>query len=1765
MEGGDLSMSSIEQRVVQMKFDNAAFERAAAQSMATLQSLNKSLQMQGAAKGLTDIGAAASRQAGSLKGVETSVNSIADRFKAMSVVAISALAAVTNQAVMAGQRLAKSITLDPLIKGFKEYELNINSIQTILANTTKEGTKLKDVTNVLDELNRYADQTIYSFSEMAKNVGTFTAAGVKLKDSALAIKGIANLAALSGSNSNQASAAMYQLSQALSAGKVSLEDWNSVVNAGMGGQVFQDALMETARVHGVAIDQMVKDEGSFRLTLQKGWLTSDILSETLQKFTGNLNAAQLKTMGYNDQQVAGILKMAKTATDAATKVKTFTQLINTLQEASGSGWARTWQIIFGDFDEAKSLFTNASTVLGGWVNSNSDARNKVLSDWKALGGRKVIIDAISNAFNALISVVRPIGKAFREIFPATTGKQLYEMSVAIRDFTAGLKIGGKTAENLRRTFAGVFAVLGIGWDILKQVVVTILKLAGVATEGSGGFLEFTASIGDFLVNLRKALNDGGLLVNIFKGIGSVLAVPIKLVKKLAEFLGSLFKGTGSGDTIKNVEKLGKKLEPLGALGELISKVWGKVLSVLDTVAAKFASVGAWAEGFFGPLGKQIQSLFEGMNFEDVLAGLNTGLLAGLFLTLRNVLGGGGLGGIMDNIGDAVENLTGALGAMQNTLRAATLLQIAAAVGILAIAMNVLSKIDAAGLTRASAAITVMFAQLLGSLLLFEKLSGFTGFAKMPFVAASMILMSVAINILASAMTKMAALDWNGLSKGLVGTTVLLAALVGVGKFMPNPAGMISTGVGLVILAAAIKILVSAVSDLSGMSWEDLAKGLVGVGVLIGALGLFSKFAAANAMGIAGGVGVVLLAAGIKILASAVKDMAGMSWEEIARGLVTLAGSMAIITAALALIPPTAPLGAASVLIVALSLGKVAEALQVMGGMSWGAIGKGLTALLGALTIISLAVSVIPPTAPLGAAAILITAMSLAQVATVLATFGAMDWGVIGKGLVAMAGSLLIIAVAVTAMSGSIAGAAALLVVSAALAIFVPVLQTLGGMSWAEIGKGLLFLAAAFVVLGAAGALLTPVVPTLLGLGAAIALLGVGFALAGVGVLAFSAGLAALAISGAAGAAALVAIVTAMLGLLPAVARAIGAAVVAFAEVIAKAGPAITKAMVTVLSALIDAIVKLAPKIVDALYKMLTMLLQTMVKYVPTLVVAGMQLIIGILNGIAKKIGGVVQAAVSVIVAFLGAIGANIGRVTNAGADLIISFINSLASTVRTRSGEMREAGNNLAVAIIDGMTGGLASGIGRLASAAARVAKSALDSAKAVLGVNSPSKEFIKIGKYVVDGFVKGLDGNKKQIDTAFNSLRQQLVTLMNKSAEKVDLLEAKLRKLQNARHKDNAEIRETQIALAKANKEMRLTQDGYNLMRKHLTDEQALLGKLATQYDTYTKKITDAQKVLEDAIKVRDDYNKSLTDQYGDVPTAGADQKVADFTETLRKQVADTKSLANTLQRLRELGLNDEVYRDLLTAGASALPFAQELLVGGRAGVTEINNLTKDLKETAAGLGKAGSSALYQAAVDSAAGLVKGLQNQQAAIEKQMDKIATAMVNSIKKQLGIRSPSKVFAQLGRYSAQGMADGLAEGSVIVQKSAEEVGKDAIISLRKSLTGLKDAVGRDMIDPMPVITPVLDLTNIKKDAGEIGNLLPPWAISVGSTYSRAQGVSNAFQARQNVVDSNGSTEVPAPVSFTQNNYSPTALSEATIYRQTNNQLSKAKGALTPNAN
>lgn len=1306
--------TTVDERVVEMRFDNKQFEQNIQTSLSSLDKLKKSLNLEGAAKGLETVNDAANKCSGNMSPLSNAVETVRVRFSALEVMAITALQNITNSALAAGKNLVSAFTIDPIKTGFEEYETQINAVQTILANTSSKGTTLDQVNNALDELNHYADMTIYNFTEMTRNIGTFTAAGVDLDTSVAAIKGIANLAAVSGSNSQQASTAMYQLSQALAAGTVKLQDWNSVVNAGMGGQVFQDALKETAKVHGIAIDEMIKDEGSFRETLSKGWLTSDILTETLAKFTGDLNEDQLRTMGYADDQIKSIMEMGKTANDAATKVKTFTQLFDTLKEAAQSGWTQSWEIIVGDFEEAKELLTEVSDTFSAVINASADARNKMLQDWKDLGGRTMMIEAVKNVFEGLVSVVKPVREAFHEIFPPMTGKKLADITERVRDLTAKFKMGEESSKNLKNTFKGVFAVLDIVGQAFKAVAGGVGELIGLFLPAGNGVLSLTGSFGEYLVKLDETVKKTDVFGKAVSTVVDIVKTAITFVKTAGEKVKEFGKAAGEKFDFPGFELFHSFLERvhdrMAQIGDGAGKMKSGVIvafemmgealekcKFLKVMEALWTAVKVIAGGIADAVGTMMGTLAEKLgnaDFSGVLDILNSIAVGGIALSVSKFLKSvteplEGLNGVLEGVTGILDGVRGCFEAYQTNLKAGTLLKIGAAIALLAGSIVAISLIDSDKLSASLGAITVLFANLLGAMAIFNKISSDTG--KVSKACTAMIAMSVAVSILAGALKKVSDLDWGELARGLVGIAGLTTIVVASSKAMASSQKQVMKGAtSLIIFGAAIKILASACEDLSKLQWDELGRGLTGVGVLFAEIAVFLRVAKFNGKMISTATGIVILSAAMKVLASACKDFGQMEWSEIGKGLAGIGGLLAELAVFTNLAGNAKHVMSTGVALIAIGAAMkiFASAVKDFGQLQWDEIGRGLTAMGGALAEVAIAVNLMPKNMIGIGTGLVIVGGALETIANCMSKFGGMQWEEIGRGLTVMGGALAELAISLNFMKGTLGGSAALLVASGALAVLAPVLSILGALSWEAIAKGLISIAGAFTIIGVAGAVLTPLVPTILALSGAFALIGVGVLTIGAGLLAAGTGLSALAIgftalatAGAAGATAIVAaltvIVTGIAGLIPAVLTKVGEGIIAICKVIAAGAPAIGEAVKAVVLTLIDVFVSCVPQLADGALQLVVGVLAALVTYTPQIVDLAFKFLIGILDGIASNLPSLIKAGVDVLVAFFAGIvdalrGIDTGALLKgiAGIGLLSAIMLALSATASLVPGAM---------------------------------------------------------------------------------------------------------------------------------------------------------------------------------------------------------------------------------------------------------------------------------------------------------------------------------------------------------------------------------------------------------------------------------------------------------------------------------------------------------------
>jgi tape measure domain-containing protein len=1301
-------VASIDDRIVSMKFDNASFESKLGDTIKSLDNLKRSLDFANSKRGLDELSTAGKNF--NMTGLTSSIEGVSAKFLAMSTVAITALVNITEKALTAGAQVAKAFTLTPVIQGFHEYETQLESVQTILANTASKGTTLDQVNDALQKLNTYSDQTIYNFGQMAKNIGTFTAAGVDLDKSVTSIKGIANIAAMSGSSADQASTAMYQLSQAIASGSLKLMDWNSVVNAGMGGEAFKSALFETGKamntLKGIPMEQTFQqwtDSGhSFRDSLQDGWITADVLTTTLSAFSGDMTEEMLLAKGFSQEQATGILKQAEIAKAAATEVKTFTQLLGTIKEAVGTGWADSFKIVIGNFTEAKKLWSGVNNVLGQMISRSSDSRNAILQGWKDFGGRATLIHALADAFHGLMSILAPIKFAFRGIFPETTAATLLHLTASFAEFTKKLKIGGETTQKIHDVFRGLFAVLSIGWEIIKGVATVIKSLFDALSPARSGFLDIAATVGNFLYALQQVLVKGGAISDFFASIAEMVKLPIEYIGTLKDAIVDLFSpDTVSTAVTDSMGKVGDSASHLTGITDVLGSVWERLQIRFQQVASVLGKVWEVFKTFVSELGSKIADAFGSANFDKALDVINVGLLGGILIMLRKFFKEGfkfDIGsGLIDKMYKIFEQLTGVLKALQTQIKAKALLDIAIAMAVLTASLVVLSLIDSGALTKALTAMSIGFAQLVGVLSILDKFisSGWDA-GKLTLAAGAMILLSVAIGILAISIKILSTLSPSELGTGLI-----------------------AVGAGLAFLVAAIKILNT-----------DKEETLSGGFALLG------------------------LAAGLFILSLAVKSFADMSWEEMAKGLVGVGIGLAMLTYAMNHMEKASILQKGGFAVVAYGLKVLADAVALFGAMDWGVIFKGLMGIGGALLVVAGTMHLMPTNMLVTAPALIAVAIALGMLGAAVQLMGGMDLGVISKGVLAFLAMLLILAAAMEAMQETAGGAVALIVVAGAMAILMNVLKTLGEMEISTIIQGLVALAATLLVLGGVAFILEPVVPALLGLGIALSAVGIGIALFGIGAMFLAKSFEIMANSGVAGAKAIVESIDILMQAVPKITLALSTMLVGIAAGFLEGIPQMTELITKALGAILDAIIKLIPKAADAVVQLIDGIIKVIEEASSKYVEAGLSMIMSLLKGIRDNIGGVVTVVGEIITNFIDALAEKIPDIVNSLYNLFISVATELAY----KAGEMQTAFIPIGIAFLDGLLAGLSSGVGQIFTFFSELPGKIINIIKTLLGISSPSTVFLGLGSDIINGLFWGLVNAVGSVWNFFVGLPGQII-----------------------------------------------------------------------------------------------------------------------------------------------------------------------------------------------------------------------------------------------------------------------------------------------------------------------------------------------------------------------------------------------------------------------
>lgn len=1375
--------ATIDQKVVEMRFDNKDFEKNTHQTMSTLEKLKQSLKLNGATKGLEEI---ETKQRGmKFDGLVSGIETVQMKFSALEVMAFSALQNITNRAINAGISITKALTIDPIATGYQEYEEKMGSVRTMLMSS---GYGLDTIKEQLEELNKYADQTIYSFQDMTSNIGKFTNAGVDLKVAVQAMKGISNEAAVSGANSMEASRAMYNIAQSLSMGYMQFIDWKSIENANMATVEFKTNLMKT----GVAMGK-IKDLGNgmydtgketynlqqlFKDGLKDQWLTSDVLLTTLQDYSNEYT------------------EIGRKSYDAATKVRTFSQLMATLKEAAQSGWGVTWELLVGDFNEATDFLTEISDKIGGILEASSNARNEMLKAWKEGGGRAAAIDSLRNIYNAIGALIKPIRDAFREVFPPMTAKRLIAMTEAVKNFTSKLILTSKASKQVHDIFKAFFSVIKVGVNIIKTGLTIIFKAISAILGFKGSALDAVHAVSQWVQGLADAINKSKVFTKTAEFVSGAVDKIREAIAKAIDKIKQLFTSSGISSFIDVLKKL----------WEFISFIGGKVVNIAAIIVNGIINAFSSGSG-------TLNALVSGTLLGTILLKIKQ-FIDNFHSTSKEILG------ILDGFKQLISGVTGVLKGMQEDLEAKKLVKIAIAVGILAVSLKLLSTIPMEDLIKGLGGIGILFGGLMGALKILSKYMG--DLKKVGRTSALMIAMSISILILAGALKKVASIETEKLLPAMIALGFIMGIMLAVAKGLGTGGKQLEKGAGqLILMAIAVRILANAIKAMGKLEPEQLIRGLAGFGtIMLILVGLSSYLSRQKADMMKGSAGIIALAIGIRIIASAIKAMGSMENDQFLQGLAGFGAIMLILvglSSYLSRHEATLAKGGGSMLILSVSLLIMAKVAKQFGQMEWGSLGKAGAAIGG----------------------ILIFATGLA---------------LIGK----MGPSILL-------------GATSLLIAGVALSIMVPVLKKLGEINWktmAVAGGYLLGIMAALVLLGAVASALmdTGAILALAALAGTLLLFGAGIALIGVGLTMIAAGITALEASLTVSTAAIIAqitiVLTAIIMLIPNIIKAFAEGLVLFIKTIADSFEQIADAVATIIIGICDVLIQCVPKIVETLLVIFTALLESLAEHLPDIIDAGMRIVIALLEGIALKLPDLIQAGFDLIISFINGLAdairnnaqaikdamVNLGSamidglctflginspstkfmeigkyiiegLINGLVDSVVNLVtkvkeiaNKMADAVREKIAKFKEIGGNLINALKDGVAGfkdkvvdkvqsvakgavsilkdfinnfkdagknlmnGLKDGINaakdKVVNKVKSIANSAIDTIKKALGIHSPSTVFRKIGEYTIQGMVNGITAMGKMVGRVSERVGNLAINGMNKSIDKVaDLL----------------------------------------------------------------------------------------------------------------------------------------------------------------------------------------------------------------------------------------------------------------------------------------------------------------------------------------------------------------------------------------------------------
>lgn len=1235
--------NTVETRTVQMRFDNAQFEKNVSDTIASLERLNKGIDTANASKGLGNL----SSSAADIGGIAAGVDTISKRFSTLGIVGMTVLQRLTNAGIDMVTKIGSGFgkVVNQMKTGGFTRAANLEQAKFLL-----EGLGA-DVTMVMDKVDKAVTGTSYGLDEAAKAAASFYASGITGgTEMESALRAVAGVAAMTGSD------------------YASIADIFTTV-AGQGRlMTMQLREMEGRGLNAAAIlaKSMGKSEAEIRDMVTKGEIDFETFSNAMDKAFGEHAQEANKTF-------SGSLANMKTALSRFGEA-----FISPAMQAAIPVFNATREVIA----DILSVLKKDGGVVAQWSDSIVRAGNRVagfIQAAKNLGYMRDIGRALEHVYGALVSIFKQVGQAFMKAFPNAGIKTVGNVTAAIHNAAESFEEFINKSKIFEKVFTGIF---------------NVAKLLGTVF--------------------------GGVFTILSKGLPVVLSVIGSIISGIGKLSGAL------GDKLINVDVFSKVSNAMDVVGRVISKAFSMIVSGVG----KFVSVISEAVGSVDNL----TAVITAVGLVNGLAGMQRGFSSTKYtfdLFRKGILGvitdfeklADGLIGLPSTIKSTFFQLTKSLQAMQGQIYADSLMKLAAAVLALAIAMKIIEGIDTESLASGLGAMTVMLAELVGGISVLFKVIGGTGIIGtiknlmvLDTVTKALMELAIAMLIMAVALRTLSNIDMKEMAVGLSGLVIMLGAVLGFAVAMNKFSGNVrmGTAVAMIAIAEAIKIMAEAVKSMGELDWGGLARGLTGVVVLMGAVLGFSAGMSKvdSSVGIKAALSIILIGAALNIMAKAVTQLAALNPKE-------LATSMSAILVLMG-----------SIIGLSAGLGKVGGGGMVVAGAG--------------MILIAEAISILTPA---------------------IASLGSLSLSSIGQGMAAIAIGLAEMAIASNTVS--VAGAAGILIMTTALSSMANTIGKLAALSVSEIAKGLVTIAVAIGTFAIAANLLIPAIPAMLALSIAIAAMGVGVSAVGAGLILMGAGL--TSVTG--GLLSLLSVSTttftvfgklietflqAAFNVLPALAKAMANSMTTFLATVAQAAPKILASVTTIIGTILEAVNNNVPKIVETLFNVITSFLNTLGTKIPEIAAAGAAIIAGFLDGVSQNLPKVIDSAYKLVISFINgladAIRNNAAAVRDAMLNLASSMLEAFLSFfgINSPSTVMKSAG----VDIIKGLLNGIKSLVSKPVTALVNMAT------KMLKAITSKFSSFLSAGKKVVTNIVSGL---KAKISTIATTVASGIKTAVSK------------------------------------------------------------------------------------------------------------------------------------------------------------------------------------------------------------------------------------------------------------------------------------------------------------------------------------------------------------------------------------------------------------------